>query len=165
MTVTFHGKYRGTVANNVDPMQLGRVQVNVPAVLGDGQLSWALPCVPYAGDGVGFFAVPPVGANVWVEFEGGDPAYPILAGCFWGTGQAPGTGLPTTKVLKTDGVTLTFEDLAGAGGLTIDVASPAVSVPMRISCTASGIELSIGSQKVLLSSSSVSVNNGALEVM
>jgi hypothetical protein len=165
VTVTFHGKYRGTVANNVDPMQLGRVQVSVPAVLGDGQLSWAVPCVPYAGDGVGFFAVPPMGANVWVEFEGGDPAYPILAGCFWGTGQVPGTGLPTTKVFKTDGVTLTFEDLAGAGGLTIEVASPAVSVPMKVSCTVDGIELSIGSQKVLLSASSVSVNDGALEVM
>jgi hypothetical protein len=163
--VVFHGKYRGTVANNLDPMQLGRVQVSVPAVLGDGQLSWALPCVPYAGDGVGLFAVPPVGANVWVEFEGGDPAYPILAGCFWASGQTPGSGLPTTKVLKTDGVTLTLDDLSGAGGLTIDIASPAVPVAMKIACTSSGIELSMGSQKILLSNSSVSVNNGALEVM
>ena len=69
-------------------MQRGRVQVSVPAVLGDGQLSWAEACVPYAGDSVGLFVVPPVGANVWVEFEGGDPAYPILGGCFWGPGEA-----------------------------------------------------------------------------
>lgn len=161
----FYGKYRGTVVNNVDPMQRGRVQVSVPAVLGDGSLSWAEACVPYAGDGVGLFAVPPVGANVWVEFEGGDTDRPILAGCFWATGQAPGTGLPTTKVLKTDGVTITCEDLAGAGGLTIEVGSPAVSVPMTFSCTASGIELSIGASKLLLSASSVSVNDGALEVI
>jgi hypothetical protein len=161
----FHGKYRGTIANNLDPLQQGRVQVSVPAVLGDGRLSWAMPSVPYAGDGVGFFAVPPVGANCWVEFEGGDPAYPILAGCFWGDGQAPGDGLPTTKVLKTDGVTVTIDDLSGAGGLTIDVASPAVPVAMKIACTSSGIELSIGSSKVVLSSTSVSVNDGALEVV
>ena len=70
---------------------LGRVQVSVPAVLGDGRLSWAMPCVPYAGSQVGFFAIPPVGANVWVEFEGGDPDYPIWSGCFWGTGEVPAT--------------------------------------------------------------------------
>ena len=77
----------------------------------------------------------------------------------------PGTGLATTKVFKTDSVTLTIDDLAGAGGLTIDVASPAVPVAMNIACTSSGIELSMGAQKILLISSSVSVNNGALEVM
>lgn len=82
----YYGKYRGKVENNIDPMQLGRIQVSAPAVLGDGTLSWAMPCTPYAGSGVGFFAIPPVGANVWVEFEGGDPDYPIWAGCFWGTG-------------------------------------------------------------------------------
>lgn len=70
-TRQFLGKHRGKVENNVDPLQLGRVQVSVPAVLGDGRLSWAMPCVPYAGSGVGLFAVAPVGANVWVEFEQG----------------------------------------------------------------------------------------------
>lgn len=163
--MTFYGKYRGQVVNNIDPMMQGRVQVMVPAVLGEGRLSWAMPCVPYAGDQVGLFAVPPVGANVWVEFEGGDPSSPILAGCFWGPGQAPGTGLPTTKVLKTDGVTITLEDLPGAGGLTIDVAPPAVAMPMTISCTSSGIEMTVGASKVSLGAASVSINNGALEVM
>lgn len=162
---TFFGKYRGTVAGNLDPLQQGRVQVSVPAVLGDGRLSWATPCVPYAGDKVGLFAVPPVGANVWVEFEGGDPAYPILAGCFWGAGQAPGDGLPTTKILKTDGVTVTATDLPGAGGLTVDVAPPAVPVAMTIACTSAGIELRIGASKLVLSATSVSVNDGALEVI
>jgi hypothetical protein len=163
--VSFFGKYRGTVVMNVDPLQRGRVQVSCPAVLGDGRLSWAEPCVPYAGDQVGLFAVAPVGANVWVEFEGGNPDHPILAGCFWADGQAPGTGLPTTKVWKTDGITLTLEDLPGGGGLTIEVGSPATSLPLRISCTSSGIELSVGASKLLLSPSSVSVNDGALEVV
>jgi uncharacterized protein involved in type VI secretion and phage assembly len=78
----FFGKYRGKVKNNVDPMQQGRIHVSVPAVLGEGSLSWAMPCVPYAGSQVGFFAIPPVDANVWVEF-GGDPDAPIWSGCFW----------------------------------------------------------------------------------
>jgi Type VI secretion system/phage-baseplate injector OB domain len=161
---TFYGKYRGTVANNIDPLTRGRVQVSVPAVLGGGRLSWAEACVPYAGDQVGLFAVPPVGANVWVEFEAGDPDFPILAGCFWSQGQAPGTGLPTTKVLQTDGVTLTLEDFPGGGGLTIEVGPPAVAVAMKLACTSAGIELSVGASKLVLSPTSVSVNDGALEV-
>ncbi|MGH4024789.1 MAG: phage baseplate assembly protein V [Pseudonocardiaceae bacterium] len=162
----FFGKYRGKVANNLDPMQQGRVQITCPAVLGAGQLSWAMPCSPYAGSGVGFFAVPPVDANVWVEFEAGDPNYPILSGCFWGTGEVPALpALPTMKVLKTDGLTLTINDLPGAGGVTLEVSPPVVATPLKISLTAAGIELSNGVASVKLSPASVSLNNGALEVI
>lgn len=162
----FYGKCRGTVKNNIDPMQQGRVQVSCPAVLGDGTLSWAMPCTPYAGNGVGLFLVPPNDANVWVEFEGGDSQKPILAGCFWGIGEVPaGPALAEMKVLKTDSMSIELNDLPGVGGLTISVESPAVIATLTISCTSSGIELSVGSSKVLLSPVSVSVNNGALEVI
>ena len=162
----FFGKYRGKVENNLDPMQQGRVQISVPAVLGEGRLSWAMPCAPFAGAGVGFFTVPPVGANVWVEFEGGDTDYPIYAGGFWGLGEVP--ALPAVaqmKVLKTDGITLTLSDIPGAGGLTIEGGPPAVPLPMKLVFNASGIELSNGGASVKLSPVSVSLNNGALEVI
>ena len=55
------GKYRGKVEQNIDLEMRGRIQVSVPTVLGDGKLSWAMPCAPYAGPGVGIFAVPPTG--------------------------------------------------------------------------------------------------------
>ena len=64
------GKYRGKVVNNIDPLMEGRIIALVPAI-SELPLTWATPCVPYAGRGVGFFAVPPIGANVWIEFEGG----------------------------------------------------------------------------------------------
>ncbi len=162
----YYGKYRGQVANNVDPMQLGRVQVSVPAVLGDGRLSWAMPCVPFAGSQVGFFAIPPVGANVWVEFEGGDPDYPIWGGCFWGTGEVPASpAVAQVKMIKTDSITLTLSDLPGAGGVTLEVNPPAVSTPLKLVFDSSGIELSNGSAKVKLTPASVSINDGALEVI
>jgi hypothetical protein len=82
----YFGKYRGKVENNLDPQLQGRLQVSVPAVLGSGTLSWAMPNSPYAGAQEGFFAVPPTDSNVWIEFEGGDPDYPIWSGCFWGIG-------------------------------------------------------------------------------
>lgn len=162
----YFGKYRGKVENNIDPMLLGRVQVSAPAVLGDGKLSWAMPCLPYAGSGVGLFVVPPVGANVWVEFEGGDADYPIWSGCFWGVGEAPAApAIPAMKVLKTDGITLTMSDLPGAGGFTLEVNPPVVATPLKLAFTSAGIEMSNGAASVKLTPASVSVNNGALEVI
>ncbi|MFC7907222.1 phage baseplate assembly protein V [Streptomyces nigra] len=162
----FYGKYRGTVVQNLDPQGRGRVQVSVPAALGDGRLAWAEACVPYAGPGVGFYAVPPLGASVWVEFEQGNPQYPILAGATWAMMQrAPTPALPAVKVWKTDSVTITLSDLPGAGGLTVEVGAPAAAVPMKIACTSAGIEFSIGTSSVKLTPASVSVNNGALEVI
>lgn len=157
----FFGKYRGKVENNLDPLQMGRVQVSVPAVLGEGSLSWAMPCVPFAGAGVGFFAIPPSGANVWVEFEGGDPDYPIWSGCFWGAGEVPATpAVEQMKVFKTGLATITINDIPGAGGVTIETTTGA-----KIAITATGIEINNGmGGSIQLSGPQVSINNGALEV-
>jgi len=162
----FYGKYRGKIENNLDPMQQGRVQVSVPAVLGDGRMSWAMPCAPYAGSQVGLFTVPPVGANVWVEFEQGDPDHPIWSGCFWGKGEVPASpAVAEMKVLKTDAVTIELSDVPGGGGVKIEVKPPAVATPLKLVMDSSGIELSNGSSSVKLTAASVSVNNGALEVI
>ena len=161
----FFGKYRGKVENNLDPMQQGRVQVSVPAVLGEGRLAWAMPCVPYAGSGVGLFAIPPNGANVWVEFEGGDPDYPIWSGCFWGLGEVPALpALAQMKVLKTDGITLTLSDLPGVGGFTLEVGPPVTPMPLKLTFNVSGIEISNGIASIKLTGPQISLNNGALEV-
>lgn len=160
----FFGKYRGKVASNVDPLQLGRLQVTVPEILGDGRLSWAMPCVPFAGPGVGFFALPPINANVWVEFEGGDPDFPIWAGCFWNPGEIPAK--PATELLamlKTKGITIALSD--SGLGLLIDVKPPSVAVPLKLLMGPAGIELMNGKNSIRLTAASVSVNNGALEVI
>ena len=94
---------------------------------------------------MGFFAVPPNGANVWVEFEGGNPDYPILSGCFWGLGEVPvPPALPFVKVLKTDNILLKLDDTPGAGGFTLEVNPPSGVTPMKIVCNASGIEINNG---------------------
>jgi hypothetical protein len=86
----FYGKYRGTVVNNIDPEQRGRIQAIVPAVSNVVPTSWAMPCVPMAGKQQGTFMVPQMGAGVWIEFEGGDPDKPIWVGGFWGiTAEVP----------------------------------------------------------------------------
>ena len=105
----YYGKYRGKVVNNMDPMNLGRLIVLVPAI-NEFPLSWAMPCVPYAGKGVGFLALPSIATNIWVEFEGGDSTYPIWTGCFWGEGELPAMEAPGTFVFKTNGVTVQIKD-------------------------------------------------------
>jgi hypothetical protein len=158
----FFGKYRGQVENNIDPQMMGRVQVSVPAVLGEGSLSWAMPCVPFAGSGVGFFMIPPSGANVWVEFEGGDPDYPIWSGCFWGLGEAPAVpAIAEMKVIKTDGVTITINDLPGVGGIKIET-----TLGAKIELGPTGITIDNGmGGSISMTGPQVSVNNGALEVV
>ena len=69
------------------------------------------------------------------------------------------------KVLKTDGITMTLSDLPGAGGFTLEVNPPAVPVTVKLVCNASGFELSHGAASVKLTPASVSINNGALEVI
>lgn len=157
----YFGKYRGIVSNNVDPSSQGRVQVTVPSVLGGQTSGWALPGTPYAGSQVGIFFIPPVGSYVWVEFEEGDIDHPIWSGAFWGPGDAPTQDSTTnTKMIKTGNVTITIDDTPGAGGITIEVASGA-----KISMDSTGITLSCGSNSIAITQSSVSVNDGALEVV
>jgi uncharacterized protein involved in type VI secretion and phage assembly len=157
----FYGKYRGKVTDNKDPLMQGRVRAKVAAVFGDDETGWALPSVPYAGSGVGFFFVPPVDANVWMEFEGGNPDYPIWTGCFWGTGEVPVLpALPDTKIIKTDTATIKLDDLPGVSGITIETNSG-----LKIVMNVLGIEISNGASSVKLTPASVSVNNGALEVI
>lgn len=156
-----YGKHRGIVTDNQDPSNLGRLRARVPEVLGDVETGWALPCVPYAGDGEGLFTVPSVGAGVWIEFEAGDVSRPIWTGCWWGDGQLPNQAAPTVKLLKTaSGHTILLDDTSGSEKVEITDKNGA-----KIVMDQSGVEVSKGSQKVKLTQSSVTVNDGALEVM
>lgn len=160
------GKYRGTVVNNVDPMQIGRLQVSVPdvpLVLS----SWAMPCFPFTGRQAGAWLIPTIGQGVWVEFEQGDPDYPIWTGCYYGTaGDVPSLALAAPPavpnvVLQTQGQnTLMLSDLPGAGGILLKSTSGAM-----ISINETGIKISNGQGAVILMSGpTVTVNGGALTV-
>ena len=165
----FFGKYRATVVNNIDPLQIGRIQVIVPDVSSVLPTSWAMPCAPVAGINMGMFAVPPIGSGVWVEFEQGDPDYPIWVGCFWGTAAevpvmartvppaVPGITLQTT--LKNG---IVISDTPGpTGGILIQTTTGAM-----ISVSDIGITISNGKGAVInMTGPTVDVNLGALTVI
>lgn len=154
----YRGRYRGEVLDVDDPRSMGRVRVRVPEVLEDVDSGWALPVFAVSGDGSGVWAVPPVGAGVWVEFEGGDPSRPVWCGGWFAEGEAPEGAAPEKVIIRTPGGhVLTLDDDGG----TVEL-SDAEGAAVRLS--SDGIELSKGGQKIVISSSSVSVNDGALEV-
>ena len=160
-----YGKYRGVVTDANDPSRLGRIKARVAGVLGDQETGWAAPCVPFAGAGMGMFALPADGAGVWIEFEGGDTDQPIWSGCWWGDTDMPSdvaTPPQTGKVLlKTDGgCSILLDDTPGAGGITLTTSSG-----QKIVLGSQGIEIDNGSGATIkLSGPQVSINGGALEV-
>ncbi len=169
MNNAFYGKYRGVVTDINDPRMIGRVRATVPDVMGDKESGWAMPSVPFGGDGMGFFALPKKGAGVWIEFEQGDLEHPIWSGCWFGSkAEVPPVLLtdppdsPFKKVLlKTEGgQSILLDDTPGEGGITLET-----SDGQKIVVSATGIEIDNGQgASIKLTGPQVSVNGGALEV-
>jgi uncharacterized protein involved in type VI secretion and phage assembly len=155
----FVGKFRATVVDNEDPLMIARVRVKAPDVYGDELSGWALPALPYTGNGVGLFLIPKEGASVWVEFEHGHPDYPIWTGGFWSESEVPvKPGVQQMKVLKTEKATFTLDDALGA--VTIETTEG-----MKIKIDKTGIEINNGLNAVLkLDGPKVSINGTAFEV-
>jgi uncharacterized protein involved in type VI secretion and phage assembly len=168
----YFGKYRGTVTDNADPTSRGRLKVKVPAVLGDLE-SWAMPCVPYAGAGVGFYSLPEPGTGVWVEFEGGDPSYPVWTGCFWADNELPDESDAAIKIWKTGSLTIRISDsedelvVENGAGSKVTISSDVITESGEATLTvgSAGVISEKGATKAEVADSSFKVNDGALEIM
>jgi uncharacterized protein involved in type VI secretion and phage assembly len=160
----FYGKYRATVTDIKDPETMGRVKAKVPDVFGDDESGWAMPGAAFSGNGVGFFALPTVGAGVWIEFEHGDPDYPIWSGGWWGSSAEMPAALTTPHkqvLIHTDaGHKIQIDDTPGTGGITLQIAGGA-----QIVLDDKGITIDNGQgASIKLIGPQVSINDGALEV-
>ena len=168
----FLGKYRGVVTDNVDPLMRGRLLVTVPDVLGPVPSSWAEPCVPLAGPTgapMGVYMVPPVGAGVWVEFEQGDPSYPIWVGCRWG---APADVPPAAQLGVPVAPSIVLQTLAQNSIVISDLPGPTGGIMLRSTTGASlivndtGIYIQNGKgASIVMTGPAVDVNTGALTVV
>jgi uncharacterized protein involved in type VI secretion and phage assembly len=165
----FYGLYRATVVNNVDPLQIARIQVIVPDVSNVIPTSWAMPCVPIAGKQMGTFVVPQVGAGVWVQFEQGDPDFPVWTGGFWGlAAEVPALALagvpgdPSIVLQTTLQNALVISDLPGpTGGIMLKSTTGATLI-----VNDTGIYIQNGKgASLLLVGPTVTINNGALVVV
>lgn len=177
-------KYRSQVKSNEDEDRIGRVKVEITALK---ITTWAMPNVPYAGEGVGLYLIPPVGSWVWVEFENGNPETPIWTGCFWEKqGDLPKAATsPAVKMLETNKGRITINDLSGE--IAVERINTKPQKTIKIVMNDEKIELTFGTDSVTLDStqilikkdgskielmaskitvisSKVSINNGNLEV-
>jgi uncharacterized protein involved in type VI secretion and phage assembly len=169
MAQKLYGKFRGTVIDNIDPLQVGRLLVQVPDASNVLPSTWAMPCLPFAGIQSGFFVVPAIGSGVWIEFEQGDTDYPIWTGCFWGSvaevpalALAAPPGLQQVVIQTQTQNTLMISDMPGpTGGILLKSTTGAL-----IAVNETGITISNGQgATILLTGSLVTVNEGALEVI
>lgn len=171
-TSKFYGKYRGTVVNNIDPLQIGRIQVSVPDI-NLIPATWAMPCVPLAGKQEGTFMTPQIGAGVWVEFERGDPDYPIWVGGFWGSAaEVPALALVPPPIPPGQNIvvqttaqnTLVLSDSAPtpiSGGIVLKSMTGAMIV-----VNDSGIYIQNGKgASIMMVGPTVTINQGALVVV
>lgn len=165
----YFGKYRGMVLDNIDPLQLGRLMVQVPDVSNVLPSTWAMPCLPFAGIQSGFYTVPDIGSGVWIEFEQGNIDYPIWVGCYWGTAAdlpalalAAPPGVQQVVVQTSEQNMLMVSDVPGpTGGILLKTASGAF-----ISISDAGITLDNGQgATVVMAGPAVTVNDGAMEVI
>ncbi len=165
----FYGKYRGTVINNIDPMQMGRIQAMVPDVSSAIPTSWAMPCVPVGGIQMGMYVVPPIGAGVWMEFEHGDPDHPIWTGSFWGSAaEVPVLALagnpasPSIVLQTTAQNTLSISDMPGpTGGFLLKSTAGAMIMINEL-----GITISNGQGAIItMMGPTVDINAGALTIV
>jgi hypothetical protein len=78
------GKFRAICSDVNDPERMGRIRVFCPAVYGEGKSPWASPNLPPNS-----FSLPKEGDSIWVEFEEGNPRFPIWTGIWYNRGTSP----------------------------------------------------------------------------
>jgi uncharacterized protein involved in type VI secretion and phage assembly len=114
----YYGKYAGFVAKDSKPDARGRIKVVVPTIYGETTSVWAQPCLPW-----GHFTMPPPAAKIWVEFEAGDPDFPLWVGTYYPDGTAPAEAQAqpqTHRVIQMpSGHTIELSDEEGAEKIVI----------------------------------------------
>lgn len=165
----FLGKFRGRVVDNNDPQRRGRIRAEVSDVLGRQPSTWALPCLPFTAEQAGHYNVPQPGSGVWIEFEQGDPSFPVWSGCWYGTeGELPpdartaqATDPPSHPVViqTPAGSKLVLEDIPG-GGVLLQIPSGA-----GVRIDGGGVHITDGKGGILgVSNGKVDANGGTLSV-
>ena len=166
MSQTFFGKYRGIVLNNIDPEGRGRILAQVPDVKQLIPTTWAEACLPFVGMQNGMFVVPMIGSGVWVEFEHGNPDYPIWTGGWYATiAEVPvlGQTTPGVQAFCVQTVlqnTFLLSDMPGIGGVLLKTSTGAM-----IKMDDTGIIIQNGKgASITMNGPTVTINLGAVVI-
>jgi uncharacterized protein involved in type VI secretion and phage assembly len=125
----YFGVYPAIVTDIVDPDSLGRIEVKLPWLGGDGgdARAWATLLTPYADDDQGFEMLPAVDTQVVVAFEAGELRRPYIVGSAWNgresLPQAPEQANNKRLIKTRSGSLLEFDDTDGAAQVTLSMQS------------------------------------------
>jgi len=99
----FYGVTTGRVINLLDPLMLGRVQVQMPFIDALDLSPWARIAMPMAGILHGTYFIPNIGDEVLIAFEHGDVNAPYVLGSLWTAAAPPPqqSPLPQIRELRT----------------------------------------------------------------
>jgi hypothetical protein len=152
------GKYRGIVTDVDDPDDRFRIRATVDSLLNGQACGWALPAVPFAGDGHGMVMLPKVGSGVWIEFEAGRLDNPIWSGAWWAHGQRPAPAGQAVRVIVSEkGHQVILDDEADELKL-VHGSGPSITL------TGSEIVLTCGACEIRIGNEAISLNNGLIKV-
>ena len=123
----FDGVVPARVADNDDPEEIGRIQVQY-YWQEDSYTCWVRTMTPYAGADRGIFNLPEIGDEVWVMFEEGDPERGRVLGSAWnGVMQPPREELwggdvgpnDVKRMVTKSGHRITLDDKPGKNAIVV----------------------------------------------
>jgi phage baseplate assembly protein gpV len=176
ITKKFYGVTTGRVINPIDPLIMGRVQVQLPFIDALDLSPWARVATPMVGQMAGNYFIPNLGDEVLVAFEHGDVNAPYILGCLW-TAMAPPplpSPLPQIRCIRTlTGNQIVFTELPPSVTIQTAPTPPAVlpSPPsptgpyQTISMNPAGVQIATPTMvSLLVGTTSVVVTPAAVNV-
>lgn len=86
----YYSSYRGFVIDSEDPKGCNRLLIHVPSLDPKSNLHvWAWPKNNWGSKNYGTQMLPQPGDMIWVEFEYGDPSYPLWSPASYAKGEKP----------------------------------------------------------------------------
>lgn len=149
-----YGVVVGRVINILDPLMLGRVQVQIPAIDGLDLSPWARVAVPSAGLASGFYWLPNIEDEVLIAFEQGDLNAPYVIGCLWSAIIVPPlpSPIPQIRMLRTPlGNQIMFTEVPPS--ITINTADMLHSIVM----TPAGIQIISGANIINMTPDGITI--------
>lgn len=165
-----YGVVTGTVINPLDPLALGRVQVQIPAIDSDDLTPWARVATPMAGMLSGSYFIPSVGDEVLIAFEMGDVNAPYVIGSLWNATHPPPFPSPLIeeRAIRTPlGNQIGFREVPPAVTITTpDMTMSAAGLPPGVTIASNVmITLMCGATQLVLTPAGITITAPSVSVI
>lgn len=150
----FYGVATGTVINVLDPLALGRVQVQLDFIDSLDLSPWARVATPMAGVAHGTYFIPNIGDQVLVAFEHGNLNAPYVIGSVWSAMAPPPMPSPLAQIrmIRTlAGNQIMFTELPPS----ITITTPSMQT---VALTPAGIQIMTGANVINMTPDGITIS-------